>query len=171
MSHHAHLPAMMGLVREHIAQHLYANRPRPGPAVSAKLLDATIAAEGFGEHLRATRRTLAQCCARLLPGAMSAMELEWNLQMRRGKPDPLAANIVHVRKYGRDGAGAGFARGSACRWFRFPKDRVKIFDEHLVYAIAQQEHPSTWVLDVTKAFCCHTIRLLNDVYTIENRRS
>ena len=38
MREHAHLPAMMGFVRNHVAQHLQANRPRPSPAVSAKLL-------------------------------------------------------------------------------------------------------------------------------------
>ena len=159
MRQHAHLPTMMGLVREHIAQHLYANRPRSDPAIPAKLLDATIFAERFGEHFRATHRTLAQCCARLLRGAMRAMELEWNLQMRGGKPDPLAANILHVGKDRGDGAGAGFARLYACRWFGFPNGRVEIFDEHLVDAIAQQEDPGGGILRFTKLpFCGHTIR-------------
>lgn len=150
---------MMGLVREHVAQHLYANRPRSGPAIPAKLLDAAISAERFGEHFRATHCTLAQCCARLLRGAMRAMELEWNLQMWGGKPDPLAANIVHVSKDGRDSAGAGFARSYAGRRFRFPNGRFEIFDEHLVDAIAQQEDPGGGILRFTKLpFCGHSIR-------------
>ena len=40
MREHTHLPAMVGFVRKHVAQHFQAHRPRPSPAVSAKLLDA-----------------------------------------------------------------------------------------------------------------------------------
>jgi hypothetical protein len=45
MREHAHLPAMVGFVSEHVAQHFRASRPRPGPAVSVKLLDAATTAE------------------------------------------------------------------------------------------------------------------------------
>src|SRR5207253_10459257 len=34
MREHTHLPAMVGFVRKHVAQHFRASRPRPGPAVS-----------------------------------------------------------------------------------------------------------------------------------------
>src|SRR5208337_4727231 len=44
MREHTYLPAMVGFVREHVAQHFHANRPRLSPAVSAKLLDAAPAA-------------------------------------------------------------------------------------------------------------------------------
>src|SRR2546422_1198223 len=48
---HKHLPAMVGFVRKHVAQHFRANRPRPSPPVSEKLLDAApTAAERFSEH-------------------------------------------------------------------------------------------------------------------------
>jgi len=40
MREHTHLPAMVGFMRKHVAQHFQANRSRPSPAVSAKLLDA-----------------------------------------------------------------------------------------------------------------------------------
>src|SRR5947208_14381665 len=36
MREHTHLPAMVGFVRKHVAQHFQANRPRPSPAISAK---------------------------------------------------------------------------------------------------------------------------------------
>src|SRR2546428_13781295 len=62
MRQHTHLPAMVGFVRKHVAQHFQANRPRPSPAVSQKLLDAAFVlttalttAERFREHLRAAR--------------------------------------------------------------------------------------------------------------------
>ena len=50
MREHTHLPAMMGFVRKHVAQHFQANRPRPSPAISAKLLDAApTTADSFEE--------------------------------------------------------------------------------------------------------------------------
>ena len=53
MRQHTHLPAMVGFVSKHVAQHLHANRPGPSPAVSAKLLDAPPTTERFREHLHA----------------------------------------------------------------------------------------------------------------------
>src|SRR5260370_27398055 len=54
MREHAHLPAMVRFVSNHVAQHFQANRPGPSPAVSSKLLDASPAtAERLSEHLRA----------------------------------------------------------------------------------------------------------------------
>src|ERR1700730_1873118 len=83
MREHTHLPAMVGFVRNHVAQHFHANRPRPSPAVSAKLLDsAPTTAQRFSEHLRAASGALGQSRAGLLPRAVRAVELSWNLQVR-----------------------------------------------------------------------------------------
>jgi hypothetical protein len=52
MREHAHLPAMVGFVRKHVAEHFQANRHRPMPAVAAKIFDATATiAERLIEHL------------------------------------------------------------------------------------------------------------------------
>src|SRR6202158_291030 len=104
MREHTHLPAMVGFVRKHVAQHFHANRPRPGPAVSAKLLDAPTTAERFREHLRAASRALGQSRTGLLRRAVRTVELSGNLQVRSCKPDPLAADIVHMREDRRNGA-------------------------------------------------------------------
>src|SRR6266849_5329838 len=128
MREHTHLPAMMGFVRKHVAQHFHANRPRPSPAVSEKLLDAPPTAERFSEHLRAASGALGQSRAGLLRRAVRAVELSWNLQVRSCKPDPLTADIVHVREDRRNGAGLPGRFGA-------PGGRVKMFDENLVYAI------------------------------------
>src|SRR5208337_1896435 len=105
MREHTHLPAMVGFVGKHVAQHFHPNRPRPSPAVPAKLLDpATTTAERFREHLRAASGALGQSRTGLLRRAVRAVELGWNLQVRSGKPDPLAADIVHVREDRRNGA-------------------------------------------------------------------
>ena len=129
MREHTHLPAMVGFVRKHVAQHFQANRPRRSPAVSAKLLDtAPTTAERFSEHLRAASGALGQSRAGLLRRAMRAVQLWWNLQVRRGKPDPLAADIVQVRE------DRGNASGLA-GWFGRPGGRVKMFDENLVHAL------------------------------------
>jgi hypothetical protein len=61
MREHTHLPAVVGFMRKHVAQHFRANRPRRSPAVSAKLLDAASStAERFREHLRAASGALGQ---------------------------------------------------------------------------------------------------------------
>ena len=139
MREHTHLSAMVGFVRKHIAQHFRANRPRLSPAVSAKLLDAApTTAERFSEHLRAASGALSQSRTGLLRRAMRAVELWWNLQVRSGKPDPLGADIVHVREDRRNGADPFFAGVFAGRFgcrFRSPGGRVKMFDENLVDAI------------------------------------
>src|SRR6266496_3966301 len=129
MREHTHLPAMMGFVRKHVAQHSQANRPRRSPAVSAKLLDAApTTAERFSEHLRAASAALGQSRTGLLRRAVGAVELSWNLQVRSRKPDPLGADIVHVREDRRNGAGLAGR-------FRSPGGRVKMFDKNLVHAI------------------------------------
>jgi hypothetical protein len=129
MGEHTHLPAMVGLVRKHVAQHFQANRPRPSPAVSAKLFDPVPAtAERFSEHLRAASGALGQSRAGLLRRAVGAVELWWNFQVRSCKPDPLAADIVHVGEDRRNGAGLAGRFGSPCV-------RVEMFDKNLVHPI------------------------------------
>src|SRR5579872_5625992 len=121
MREHTHLPAMMSFVRKHVAQHFRANRPRPSPAVSAKLLDAA-PAERFSEHLRTASGALRQSRTGPSRRAARAIELSWNLQVRSCKPDPLGADIVHVREDRRNGA--GFA-GRFCS----PGGGGKMFDK------------------------------------------
>ena len=88
MRQHTHLPAVVGFVRKHVAQHFQANRPRPSPAVSAKLLDAAFTtAQRLSEHLRAASGALGQSRTGLLRRAVRAIELRWNLQVRSGKPE------------------------------------------------------------------------------------
>ena len=129
MREHTHLPAMVGFVRKHVAQHFQANRPRRSPAVSAKLLDAAPAtAERFSEHLRAASGALGQSGTGLPRRAVRAVEQSWNLQVRSGEPDPLAADIVHVREDRRNGADLAGRFGS-------PGGRVKMFDKNLVHAL------------------------------------
>src|SRR6266567_2611679 len=77
MREHTHLPAMVGFVRKHVAQHFQANRPRPSPAVSAKRLDAaSTTAERCGVHCaRLSCRGTFRC------GAVSLTHLERTLCM------------------------------------------------------------------------------------------
>jgi hypothetical protein len=70
----------------------------------------------------------------LLRRAARAVELWWNLQMRSCKPDPLGADIVHVRKDRRNGADLAGRFGS-------PGDRVKIFYKNLVHALIGGKDP------------------------------
>jgi hypothetical protein len=140
MREHAYLPAMVGFVSKHVTEHLRANRPRLSPAVSVKLLDAAPrnsgAAERFGEHLGAASGALGESRTGLLRGAVCAMELGWNLQVRSGKPDPLGADVVHVGEDRCDAADvAGRFGWRFCRQFGSPGVRVKMFDKDLVHAV------------------------------------
>src|SRR5437870_5168976 len=99
MREHTNLSAMVCFVRKHVAEHFHTNWPRLSPAVSAKIFYAASAtAERFSEHFRATSGALGQSRTGLLRGAARAIELWWDLQVRSCKPDPLAADIVHVRE-------------------------------------------------------------------------
>jgi hypothetical protein len=137
MGEHEHLPAMVGFMREHVAQHFQANRPRLSPAVSAKLLDAAPGtAKRFGEHLGAASGALGQSRTGLLRRAVGAVELRRNFQVRGGEPDPLGADVVHVGEDRRNSADvAGRFGWRFCRQFGSPGGRVKMFDEKLVHAI------------------------------------
>src|SRR5271157_1454510 len=129
MREHAHLPAMVGFVRKHVAQHFGANRPRPSPAVSVKRLDpAATTGERFSEHLRAASGAFGQSRTGLLRRAVRAVELWWNLQVRSCQPDPLGADIVHMREDRGSGAGVAGRCGDT-------DVRVKMFDERLVHAL------------------------------------
>jgi hypothetical protein len=76
MREHAYLPAMVGFMRNHVAEHFRANRPRLRPAVPAKLRDAGPAAvERFGDHLRAASSALGQSRKGLLRRAVRAVKL------------------------------------------------------------------------------------------------
>lgn len=134
MREHAYLSAMVSFMRKHVAQHLHSHRPRPRPSVSVKLLDAAAAAERFRQHLRAACGAHRQSRASLLRRAMSAVELSWNLQVRSGKPDPLATHIVNVREDRRNGA-------SLARRFGSPRGRVQMFDENLVHPLVGSKDP------------------------------
>jgi hypothetical protein len=70
MREHTHLPAMVGFVRKHVAQHFRANRPRESPAVSAKLLDA--APPSASASISAQRAALSANPARACCGVQCA---------------------------------------------------------------------------------------------------
>ena len=138
MRKHAHLPAMMGFVRNHVAQHLHAHRPRLRPSVPHKLLHAAPAAKRLTEHLRAARGALGQSRTGLPRRALRVLELHRNLQVRRRKPDPHTAHIVHVRK---DRRNRPHPSGRFRRQFRIPRRRIKPLDQHLVHALVSRKHP------------------------------
>jgi hypothetical protein len=150
MREHAHLPAMVGFMRNHVAQHFHAGRPGLSPAISDKRIDpASTIAKRFSEHIRAASGALGQCRTGLLRRAVRAVELGWNLQVRRRQPDPFGANIVHVRKDRRDRPRVTGGFG----WqFGVPGGRGKMFDQNLVHAIVGNKDPDgglpEWTVDL-----------------------
>jgi hypothetical protein len=53
MHKHTHLPAVVGLMSNHVAQHFRAGRPRRGLAIAAKLFNLAPIPECVCKHFRA----------------------------------------------------------------------------------------------------------------------
>jgi hypothetical protein len=135
MCEHTYLPAMVGFVRKHVAQHFRANWPGASPSVPQKCPDAaSFTAERFREHFGAANCALGQSLADLLRRTVRAAELGRNLQVRSRKPYPLRANIVHVREDRCDAA-------DSTRRFGPPYAGVKMFDKKLVHALIRRKDP------------------------------
>jgi hypothetical protein len=66
MREHAHLPAMVGFVSKHVAQHLHPNRPGQTPGIPAKFLDApppSSASTSISAHRAAlSANPIPACC-------------------------------------------------------------------------------------------------------------
>ena len=119
---HADLAAMVGFVGKHVAEHFNPNGPGGSEAVPGELFHAAATGvESFREHLEAAGGALGQSRTRLLRRAVRTVELRWNVEMRRGQPYPLAANVVHV------GEDRGDSADVAGR-FGFPCGGVEVFD-------------------------------------------
>jgi len=89
--------------------------------------------------------------------------------MRSCKPDPLAADIVHVREDRCNSAGVVFSGVFAgrfgCRRSGTPGGRVKMFDKNLVDAIVGEKDPGGKVLDCGSAELSVNLGLTIDVLT------
>jgi hypothetical protein len=58
MREHTHLPAVMGFVSKHVAEHFHANRSGPSPAIPVELLHSAATAERVRKHLGAAGSAL-----------------------------------------------------------------------------------------------------------------
>ena len=129
----------MGFVRKHVAEHLRANRPGTSPSVSQKHFHAALTtAQRCCEHRHAAVCALSQCRSGLPWRAVRTVELRRNSQVRSREPDPLAADIMHVREDGRNGADLP---GRFGRRFYFPDGGVKMLDKNLVHALISGKDP------------------------------
>lgn len=128
MRQHTNLTAMMRFVSNHVAKHFHARWPGPSPAISTKLPDASSFRERFRQHVAAPGAAHSQSRTSLLRRAVRAIKLRGNFQVRRGKPHPLAADIMHMRKNRYDRADSAGRLGS-------PNGRIKIFNKHLIHAL------------------------------------
>jgi hypothetical protein len=153
---HRDLAAVVGFVGQHVAEHargqLGACGPWFCPAVAHELGDAlralpfatipfaTIPFSGFsifdcddfGEHRFTSCRALGECLAGLQLRAVRAVELGGDFEMRRGEPDPLGADVVHVREDRRNGA-------DVAGWLGCPDRGSEMGEEELVQALVSGE--------------------------------
>ena len=108
MREHTNLPAVVGFMGEHVAEHLWAER--------------------FREHLLAAGGALRQGLASLLCRAVHPAELRGNLEVRCCQPEPFGSDVVHVREDRRN-------RADLAGRFSCPYCRIELFDEELVRPI------------------------------------
>jgi len=134
MRQHDHLPAMVRLVSNHVAQHLRPHRPRPRQPVPQKLCHPPAAAQRLHQHLRAPSPTLRQSRPRLVRGAPRPVQQRRNLEMRRSQPHPLAAHVMHMSKYRCN-------RSHPTRRFSLPRSRIKRFNQQLVHPLIRCKNP------------------------------
>ena len=72
MRKHTHLPAMVGFVRKHVAQHFRANRPRRSPAVSRNFATRPPPPPSASASISAQRAALSANPARACGGVSTA---------------------------------------------------------------------------------------------------
>src|SRR5215467_8260232 len=120
MRQHADLAAVMCVVHDHIDEHRTASRPRLGPSVPMKMFDAAgRVSQRLGKHLRTAFGALRERRGGLLLRAPRALKRRWQLYVRSGKPQPLAANVVHMTE------GVGDRARAAAGKFRAPGARIQ----------------------------------------------
>jgi len=145
MGEDGYLPSMVGFVSNHIAEHLRADRPGLSPAVSQETRDAAPATERLGQHFRASRAALGQPKPGLFGCAVGAVQLCWNAEVRGCKPDPLAADIMHMREDRRDCADVAVRLG-------IPDGGIKLFDEILVDSLVGGKDPHCGLAGLSGCF-------------------
>src|SRR5437870_986052 len=117
----AYTPARDGGLREKACSTAFPGQP--AKAEPSRLCETSRRGphhrRALSEHLRAASGALGQSRTGLLRRAVRAVELWWNLQVRSCKPDPLGADIVHVREDRCNSAGLVFAGRLGCRrvWY------------------------------------------------------
>jgi hypothetical protein len=129
MRQHAHLAAMVRIMQNHVRKHGRAPGPRLGPTIPNELPDANRPSQGFGQHLRAAFGAFHQRGTDLTLRAAGSIKLRGQLEMRRGKPQPLPANVVHMRKDRRDGAHVSAGR------FCPPGAGMQTLDDKLIHLV------------------------------------
>lgn len=130
MRQHARLPAVMGIMRKHVCQHGCAPRPRFRPSIAAKGFDAGLGMnKGTSEHLATACATFGKRQFGFFLRATSCIERRRELKMRGGKPEPFAADIMHVRKDCRD------RTAPTCRQPSAPGSGIEMIEYHLIHAL------------------------------------
>ena len=125
VSEQAHLPAVMGLMRDHVGHHLQPDRPSWSPAIPVEHLDAPrTKADRFFQHLRAAVGARSEARACCFARAVRPVQLRRNSKMRCCEPDPLTTDVVQMHED--RGDGTHFPRRNLS-----PDGRVKLLQQDL----------------------------------------
>jgi hypothetical protein len=130
MREQADLPAMVRVMGNHVGEHSWARTPGPCPAIAKKNVNPAFRARlGFEKHLAAARGAVSQRSSGLLLRASASVQESRYFQVRSRQPQPLTADIVHMRK---DPGNRAYA---PARGLRPPRPRVEVLQDELVHEI------------------------------------
>jgi hypothetical protein len=133
MGQHAHLAAVMRIVRNHVRQHRGIRRPRLRPPIAAECVDSAAGSRQSGrQHVAAACGTFSQSRPSLLLRASRVVERGRELQMRRRQPQPFPADIVNVREDGGD------SPSPASGQFRAPCRGIEVLEHDLIHAFVNR---------------------------------
>lgn len=130
MSQHAYLPTVMSIVDDHVSNHGDSRGPRSGPPVAEEFFDSSLRrVQRLFEQLRAAPCAFSQRSSRLTLRAACAIEFSGQLNMRRGEPQPLAPDIMHMSEDRRDGARITTGR------LRPPGAGIQVLEDELIHPL------------------------------------
>ena len=134
MSQHTDLTSVMGIMGDHVSEHGNARTPWPRPSIAEKALDAVWRSDqSFCQHLAAARGTFGKRRSSLFLSASRAVKLSRPLDVRSGKPQPFAPNVVNMSENSGDRA------PSAARRLRPPGPWIEMLQYELVHSIVQRK--------------------------------
>lgn len=128
MRQHGQLAAVVSFMLNHVNRRSGAGRLEFAPTVAEEPVDTSVrSAQSFHAHLRGTLSALVEGCAGLRRHRAGAVLAGMELELGRGKSQPLQADVKYLSEDSRNGA--PIEDGRLC----IPGAGSQMIQDHLVY--------------------------------------